>query len=69
MIESVEIIFKGTKRPNNFLSGRPDKKWYASVIKRNPEISNRASQNLSTGCAAVNEDKIRKGNNHLFTVQ
>lgn len=59
LIHSVSILVKDIGRENKFKDGVPGRAWYLAFLKRNPEISVRVSQNLTTGRASITEKSIR----------
>nr|CAI5836919.1 unnamed protein product [Callosobruchus analis] len=60
LTNTVHNIISEDNRPNPFINNRPVKKWYQSFLGRNPELTERTSENISKGRAAVTEEKIRK---------
>lgn len=48
------------KQQNRFKDNKPGRTWLASFLKRNPEISNRVAQNLTSTRAAVKKESIEK---------
>lgn len=59
LLDSVALLIKKLKRPNNFKNGRPGRHWYEGFMTRHPEISIRMSQNLTSSRAKVTEASIR----------
>lgn len=60
LLNTVQVIVKdkGVKTP--FKGGRPEKKWYASFLRRNLELAVRTPENLSKGRAIVTKENIKK---------
>ncbi|KAJ8932260.1 hypothetical protein NQ314_014806 [Rhamnusium bicolor] len=54
------MLIKKLDRDNPFTNGRPGRHWYQAFLKRNPELSQRVSQNLTRIRAGVTEENIQK---------
>lgn len=59
LLESVKIICKNLKKKNPFRDNMPGRSWYEAFLKRNPEISERISENVSLNRAKVSEQSLR----------
>lgn len=46
------------KRDNPFLNNTPGKKWYASFLRRNPELRQRTVQNLTITRASITSGQL-----------
>lgn len=70
LCDSVQMLMQKLKRENPFTDGRPGNKWYASFMKRHPEIAS-AVQNLTSSSSAITDQKIKNWfsevNNYLKT--
>lgn len=60
LLDSVALLVRTLKRPNNFTNGRPGRHWYEGFLQRHPDISERMTQNLTSSRAAVKEVSIRR---------
>ncbi|KAI4456835.1 unkempt family member [Holotrichia oblita] len=60
LTDSVALLVKNLKRPNNFADGRPGRHWFEGFLRRHPQITERVTQNLSTSRGAVTKPKIEK---------
>lgn len=60
VLDSVQLIIKQEKRKSPFTDGRPGKKWFASFLKRNPQVTSRIAQNLTPARESVTEEKLRR---------
>ena len=60
LFDSVRHLMVELKRSNPFTNNRPGISWYISFLKRNPEISTRAPQNLTITRASVTNAKIKE---------
>lgn len=54
------------KQQNPFKDNKPGRTWFASFLKRNPEISNRVAQNLTTTRAALKKESNEKWFTKVF---
>lgn len=59
LLDSVKQLMIELKRENPFHNNRPGKSWYKLFLKRNPDISARTPQNLTTSRASVTQEKIK----------
>ncbi|KAF2899031.1 hypothetical protein ILUMI_07143 [Ignelater luminosus] len=59
LFDSVQILVKKLNKPNVFKNSRPSQKWFNSFIKRNPQISEKLTQNLTQARFQPTEEKIR----------
>ncbi|XP_045767599.1 uncharacterized protein LOC123868946 isoform X2 [Maniola jurtina] len=60
LLDSVQkIIIEKNLDTCPFTNNRPGKKWYASFLKRHPEIKERIAQNLSRARENVTEEELR----------
>ncbi|XP_063215801.1 uncharacterized protein LOC134527237 [Bacillus rossius redtenbacheri] len=55
---SVQQLSKELRRPFPFKDGRPGRKWCTSFLKRNPGLTLRTAQNLTSSRAAVSQEQI-----------
>lgn len=65
LLDSVQKLVKDlkTKNPERefpFAGDRPGRHWYESFLRRNPTISVRTAQNLTSSRANVTEEKLRQ---------
>ena len=60
LLDCVQNFVKKTNNSTPFKCGRPSVKWYKSFLKRNPEIAERMSQNLTKTRASITEVAIKK---------
>ncbi|XP_072384688.1 uncharacterized protein [Diabrotica undecimpunctata] len=60
LLDSVQLLLKELNRPNNFVDGRPGRKWYELFLKRHPKLSTRISQNLTCARNTITENRIRQ---------
>ncbi|CAH0560708.1 unnamed protein product [Brassicogethes aeneus] len=60
LMTSVQVLMMQLKQQNPFKDNKPGRTWLASFLKRNPEISNRVAQNLTSSRAAVKKESIEK---------
>lgn len=65
LLDSVQRLVKDLKVKNPerefpFAGNRPGRHWYESFLKRNPEISLRTAQNLTSSRANVTEQQLRQ---------
>lgn len=58
LLNSVQHFVKEQKRETPFVDDRPGRKWYASFLKRNPELAIRTPQNLTASRALLTEAKL-----------
>lgn len=65
LLNSVAMLVKKLKRPNNFTNGRPGRHWFEGFLQRHSEISQRMTQNLTSSRAAVSETNIRRWFNEI----
>lgn len=47
------------KKKNPFRDNKPGRSWYEAFLKRNPEISERISENVTLNRAKVSEQSLR----------
>lgn len=59
LLHSVAKLLIGLNRPNPFKDGVPGRHWYEAFLKRNPIISKRVCQALTTARVNATEEKIR----------
>ncbi|XP_068084186.1 tigger transposable element-derived protein 2-like [Anabrus simplex] len=59
VLDSVQQLIKELKRENKFVNDRPGRTWFSSFLRRNPKISSRVAQNLTSTRAAVREEGIQ----------
>lgn len=60
LLNTVQKIINNDNRPNPFANGRPGKTWYASFLKRHPELAIRTAEGVSKGRAIITEENLRK---------
>ncbi|XP_055377922.1 uncharacterized protein LOC129609824 [Condylostylus longicornis] len=60
LLQSVSKLAENINRPNKFKNGMPGKFWYKGFLNRNPNISERVSQTLTTGRANVTAESLKK---------
>ncbi|KMQ88832.1 tigger transposable element-derived protein 6-like protein, partial [Lasius niger] len=59
LLDSVKMLITKVGRETPFTNNRPGRHWYQAFMRRHPEISTRAPQNLSKARALVTEEKIK----------
>lgn len=57
--DSVKMLLDETGRKSPFTNNRPGRKWLTAFLTRNPELSFRTAQNLSSTRALVGEAEVR----------
>lgn len=60
LLDSVQHLIKELKRDSPFTNDRPGRTWFNSFLKRNPNISIRVAQNLTSSRAAVRKETLLK---------
>ncbi|XP_020298407.1 uncharacterized protein LOC109862703 isoform X2 [Pseudomyrmex gracilis] len=53
LLDTIQNIVQKTDRKTPFTDGRPSKHWYSAFLRRNPELSERMSQNLTKARSEV----------------
>lgn len=66
LLDSVQQVMVELKRDNPFQNNRPGKSWYKLFLKRNPDISTRTPQNLTSSRASVTQEKIYSWFNEVY---
>jgi hypothetical protein len=60
LLSSVKNFLDHNPRPNPFKNNRPGKGWLKAFLKRNPTVTQRQSEAVSSASACVTEQDIRK---------
>ena len=60
LFECVKVICEKLNKPNPFINNTPQRSWYEGFKKRNPEVSERVSENVTISRARVTESSLRK---------
>lgn len=59
LVQSVRKLVAELGRANKFKEGYPGRHWFEGFLKRNPEISKRVCQPLTTARVSATEEKIK----------
>lgn len=65
-LHSVGRLVTEINRPNTFKDGIPGREWYRSFLKRNPSMSIRAGQSLTTARIGATKEKIHQWFTHVY---
>ena len=57
LLDCVQQYVKSEKLKTPFKNGRPGDQWYDAFLRRNPNLSERAAQNLTSSRASVTDRK------------
>lgn len=60
LLDAVQNIVKKSNRDTPFTDGRPSRHWYKAFLSRNPELSEKMSQNLTKSRANISEKIMRE---------
>ena len=60
LLDTVKRIIEKDGRPNPFTNNRPGKDWYYAFLKRHPELSSRAPQQLAKERAVIMPKKVEQ---------
>ncbi|XP_055714403.1 uncharacterized protein LOC129808656 [Phlebotomus papatasi] len=65
VLDSVEMMCKFFKIPNNFKNGRPGYDWFRGFMKRHPELSRRYPERYTMRRASVTQENVRNWFRHV----
>ncbi|KAF6217308.1 hypothetical protein GE061_001662 [Apolygus lucorum] len=59
LLASVQHAMHMMDRPNPFKNGKPGRKWFKAFMRRNPSVSVRQAENLTTSRARVTKEQVQ----------
>lgn len=59
LFDAVQLVITKMEKKTPFHDGRPSKTWYQSFLRRNKELSEKMSQNLTKRRALVSKEEIK----------
>lgn len=67
LLITVQKIMRNTNRQNPFINDKPGRKWLDAFFKRNPSLSVRIPETLTTSRASVSEQQLRNWFKEVYT--